>query len=154
MTKKTKSAISFWSIFVIAFGLLFCFNYYILKQDAKEIKENTAYAIGVYDGYVTTHSRGGGTSVFVSFFDNDKYYHKKPIRGLKGQYNGDPEITLDQAYYKVAKKGEKYLVIYSKKDPDLCQILFDHPIKDSTDFKNYMNEFKTKPLNLDKYFKW
>lgn len=37
-----------------------------MKQDAKEIKENTAYAIGVYDGYATGHSRGvSGTSVFV-----------------------------------------------------------------------------------------
>lgn len=66
MTKKTKSAISFWSIYFIALGLLCYSKYYEMKQDAKEIKENTAYAIGVYDGYATGHSRGvSGTSVFV-----------------------------------------------------------------------------------------
>ncbi len=40
------------------------------------------------------------------------------------------------------KQGDKYLVAYKRDDPNKNLMLFDYPIKDSTDFKRYVKEIK------------
>jgi hypothetical protein len=38
--------------------------------------------------------------------------------------------------------GEKYLVLYLKNDPQKSRILFDFPIRESTDFKESIQKFE------------
>ena len=40
--------------------------------------------------------------------------------------------------------GQKYLVKYLKRKPQKSRMLFDYPIKDSTDFKLYLKKFKNE----------
>ncbi len=42
------------------------------------------------------------------------------------------------------KEGDRFLVVYYIKNQQKSLILFNYPIKDSTDYKRYMDEFKTK----------
>jgi hypothetical protein len=132
------------SLIYLAGGLvvlvLSIFSYLYLKENTgKKIKENLGYAIGSFQSAIT----GGpitNTNIFFSFETSD--FTKMDRVFTKGKITG----------YKNAQEGDKYLVIYDTTAPENCQILFDYPINDSTDFKRYLEEFKTKPLDISKYF--
>lgn len=109
------------------------------KEYAAAIEKNIGYAIGRYYSTITSYSRGGGTSNYINFKIKNTAYWRVKTKGLN--YS-----DLD------AKRGDQFLVIYDKLDPEICQMLFDYPIKDSTDFKRYLDEFKKTPLDVKQYF--
>lgn len=110
------------------------------KKDGQNIKENIGYAIGTLDKCGTSYGpRLSSTSILISFESKSERINKTPING-KGR-NCDKIV-----------EGGLYLVIYDTLSPKTCHMLFDYPIKDSIDFRRYLEEFKTKPLDFDKYF--
>lgn len=138
MDQNTKTTWIYLSISLIAFILILVFGIYLRKSAGKKILANTGYTIGVFKNIGST----GRPSVSIAYFDfeiNGKYWKNVQSKGKL--------IHSDNA-----KKENMYLVIYDTLNPENCQILFDYPIKDSTDFIRYLEEFKTKPLDFNKYF--
>lgn len=41
-------------------------------------------------------------------------------------------------------EGDKFLVLYLREKPKTAVMLFDYPIRDSVEFKKYVNEFEQK----------
>ena len=78
----------------------------------------------------TTHYFGGGGYDYYFYNDN----HKK-------SYSSFYKLgLLTEEQKKNIKKGDKFLVLYLPGKGSI--ILFDKPIKDSTDFKRYVKEFE------------
>ena len=46
------------------------------------------------------------------------------------------------------KKGEQFMAIFLPDKPDRCALLLDYPVKDSTDYNRYVEEFKKHPIKL------
>ena len=118
------------------------------KKEHHEIISNGCYTIGtvyfyssVKDGlYVPPmiNSPSNPAGVKFSYIVNGKPYNN--------QYNAD--------YYKMPLSGivdgEKYLVIYKKNEPEKSLMLFNYPVKDSSDYNRYIKEFKNNPPKLNK----
>ena len=79
----------------------------------------------------SNHTPGSSSGYEYSFFD----YSKKKHISLFEETG-----TLTPIQKTNIKNGDKFLVIYLLKEGSL--ILFDYPIKDSTDFKRYVKEFE------------
>lgn len=110
------------------------------KEYAMNIEKNIGYAIGGYVRTAVNRSIRATTYYnYINFKIDNRDYHDITIKGIT--YG-----SLD------AKKGDQFLVIYDKLDPEICQMLFDYPVKDSTDFKRYLNGFKKTPLDVGRYF--
>lgn len=138
MNENAKTTSIYLSITLIALILLFIFAHFLRKDSEKRIISNLGYSIGILRN-VTTAGTPMKTEVYFDFKANSKAYNKMKN---KGKIIG----------YKEAVQRAQYLVIYDTENPENCQILFDYPIKDSTDFIRYLEGFKSKPLNISKYF--
>lgn len=140
MTANTKYSLQ---IMLGAFLILFIISFWMQnnrKEVGREITLYPGYAIGVLDYKIKGGATFGPstTDVFILFKVDTKIWRTT----TKGKLAG----------YKQALEGDEYLVIYDTLNPENCQILFDYPIKDSSDFIRYLEEFKTKPLDISKYF--
>nr|WP_297165631.1 hypothetical protein [uncultured Dysgonomonas sp.] len=134
---KRKSLLFFIGLFAII-GLLALMIIWGRKSVGQQIERNTGYAIGTYQ-YMSGLPTKGGTYLFISFDAKNKRFENITIKG---------KLTSNTK----ALKGDLFLVIYDTLNPENCQILFDYPIKDSSDFIRYLEEFKTKPLDMSRYF--
>lgn len=140
MTKNTRVTLIYLGSTVIAFILLNIWYLNERKKDGEKIKNNLGYAIGTLDQcYWGGGARYNALSVLVSFDTKSGRINKIPV-------DGEP------VNYGIAIVGNRYLVVYDTLSPEICNIIFDYPIKDSADFRRYLEEFKTKPLDFEKYF--
>lgn len=110
----------------------------IREKQGQEIIQNIGYAIGILDKV----SAGGPVfpTVFFDFEENGNFHNHILNQGK------------DFVDFKLGIVGNRYLVIFNKNKPEDSRILFDHPISDSTDFKQYLEQYKTKPIDIKKYF--
>lgn len=110
------------------------------QKTRKEIEQNIGYAVGIFESKIQNKSLYGPTTtdILISFRANGKRWNTN----IKGK-------SVDN---EKAQKKALYLVVYDTLNPENCQILFDYPIKDSSDFLEYLEQFKNKPLYFDKYF--
>ena len=76
-----------------------------------------------------TYSFRVGTSIYFNSYNDAKYIIPSSLESDKGFY----------------------VVIYLKSDPKKSLILFNYPVKDSTDFARYLEEFKTSPPKLGEW---
>lgn len=135
-----KGTIIGFTILLIICVICYFYNRSTLREEAENISSKPIYTIGLFTDY---NSGGAGmygsTSGYVKilFIANDKLIEV------------EPRISRQTSTQEV---GKKFLVIYYKDNPTECLLLLDYPIKDSTDFKRYLEEFKTKPLDISKYF--
>nr|WP_297165627.1 hypothetical protein [uncultured Dysgonomonas sp.] len=138
MDQSTKTAWVILSMTLIFLTLLYMFFHYLRKDSERKIANNLGYSIGVLKN-ITTAGTPMSIEVYFDFEANSRTYN-----GMK-----DSGKTIG---YKAAVIGNQYLMIYDTLNPENCQILFDYPIKDSSDFIRYLEEFKTKPLDMNRYF--
>ena len=140
-----------WIFGIIVCILLFIFVSRSQKQGNKRILNNGEFTIGEVTFYSSSKPgfivpRGTGstakpTEVSIKYkIDNTTY---------KYRYNKGPGIKhIPDA---AVRKGEKYLVIYNKNNPNKSRMLFKYPIKDSGDFERYVKDLKNNPEKLKNY---
>ena len=96
--------------------------------DEKEIMKNGELAIGVVDAVGQVGWYSNGNIRFSFYSDNQKII--KPL-------------SSEPVNIKVQRE-ERYLVIYLPSNKKKALMLYGYPIKDSSDFKQYVKEFKQK----------
>jgi hypothetical protein len=115
----------------------------IFPQCKKGKVGNPCYAIGVIDFYNTRHIyHWSGAEINYTFFVNGKEYHNQ----YKNREDGKEWKIPSYGNY---KKDDKYMVQYNESDPGssytCSRMLFDYQVKDSSDYKKYIDEFKNNP---------
>lgn len=115
----------------------------------KKIFSNPGFAIGelTYFSEAKNGIGAAGSIIYASGVSSDiKYVYTINNKIFENEYG--------QESYKVPDSGpiagEKYLVIYFKSDPKKSRMLFDYPIKDSTDFLRYLEKLKNNPSEFVK----
>ena len=115
-----------------------------LTQCKKDKINEPSYAIGVINFYTPRHifPNTSGAQINYTFFVNGKEYDNQYSNRQGGK---EWKIPASGNY----NKGDQCMVQYNKSDPDKnpqsSRMLFDYPVKDSNDYKNYVNQFKTNP---------
>jgi len=100
------------------------------------LKYEGGFSIGIFES--RNYSNGRTYSISFSYTIDDKDYR-----------NGDTQCFLDSpkaadafTNKDLARKKDRFLVLYNKENPKESIIRLDYPIKDSTDFKRYVKEFE------------
>lgn len=128
--------------YLIIGAIAVIFNFEVDKENHEEnqkIFDNPIYAIGELT-YFFKGSNGTGVHSAVQLpYVNYKYN----LNGVNYKY----DFGIGQYYMPTSGFiiGKKYLVICLKTDPKLSRMLFDYPIKNSTDFIKYLEKFKKNP---------
>ena len=73
---------------------------------------------------------------------------------IKFYYNVNGKEYLEESFYNVPDKngpmkGSLFIAIYLPNNPENCILLLDYPVKDSSDYKNYIEQFKSNPPKLN-----
>ncbi|MDA3867952.1 MAG: hypothetical protein PF489_14570 [Salinivirgaceae bacterium] len=104
------------------------------KDNVMKILEQGQCAIG----YFTKAIKAGGA--WPGYPDKSSYYfciENDTMHDLNRNLYPPPEIEA------TIKKGDKFLVLYLEDDPRYSRIIFDYPIKDSSDFQDYKMSIDT-----------
>lgn len=142
MNLDKKKIIGYIIILIVAIGFYAIVMKYNHDENTK-IFSNPEYTIGELTyfsdakGYVGKTPGRPSEIKYVYSINGNKLENKY----VAGEYN----IPFSGPIV-----GEKYIVIYLKSNPQESRMLFDYPIKDSTDFQKYMKVFITSPPTLDK----
>ncbi len=123
-------------VLIVSIILYFVVTFAFDKKHEKIMKNcfySYAYVTKVYKyGELSKGSRYNGASLpMVDFYyeiNGHKYYAKRTITNT----------------VKVVEKGDKYLLIVSKEDIEKNILMFNYLIKDSVDFKRYVEEFEQR----------
>jgi hypothetical protein len=107
---------------------------FISSCEKDENIENPDYTIGTIYEYVPGWA-DGPTSVRFEYYINDKKLNKGYNNGENGW-----QIPGNAGY----KSGDMFMVEYDLNKTDLARMLFDYPVKDSTDYYRYYKELKSK----------
>lgn len=113
---------------VVAIGGIIYFQKSIENSENKRLKTSKC-AIGTFEGFGYA-SRAGGINYKYSYYNEDEGRKKN-----KTDQSRMPKIEQR----KILIEGDQFLVLYNE---DGSSIYFDYPIKDSTDFKQYIQEFE------------
>ena len=102
------------------------------------LKDEGGLTIGVFES--RNYSGGRTYSISFSYKVDGKDYR-----------NGDTHCFLDSPKASnaftnkdLARKKDRFLVLYNKENPKESIIRLDYPVKDSADFKRYVKEFEQK----------
>jgi hypothetical protein len=95
--------------------------------------QKPGYCIGIVDFYAYGHPSSHIT--FEYTVSNIKYY---------ASY-GDGQNGWSVPNYKGYKTGDQFMVQYDLNNPNTARMLFNYPVKDSTDYKRYVEQFNTTP---------
>lgn len=116
-----------------------------LEREIVKIKvtSNSVFSIGTVIKYspknqsTRGHVRTGWVSMSV------------PINGRRIETRSS--ILLPTNYTWGEPEGKDFLVVYDSLDTQTCVLLFDYPIKDSSDYVRYLEEFKQNPLDIGQW---
>lgn len=113
---------------IVAIGGIIYFQKSIENSENKRLK-TSKYAIGTFEGFGYA-SRAGGINYKYSYYNKDEGRKKN-----KTDQSRMPKIEQR----KILIEGDQFLVLYNE---DGSSIYFNYPIKDSIDFKRYVQEFE------------
>jgi len=137
---KVEASLRFLVFILGAVLFLFLWSKYSKNQSEaqnKQFEESGVYTIGkVIEYYGRTGGTNGGSSAFIRF--------AFMIDGVEYDEESGGDVPSEDG----PEAGTQYMAIYLPNDPKKCALLLDYPIKDSTDFKKYMEIFKTNPPKL------
>jgi hypothetical protein len=139
MEKKRKKQILRGIITIIAFSSPFALFVFLNGRDIdarnKNVEDNGLFTIAVVEKYSPA---GINTNIKVSpyvkirymvngqFYETDSYYDIPD--------NDGPEVD------------SRYMAIYLPNDIETCYLLLNYPVRDSSDYKQYIQEFsKNRP---------
>ena len=109
------------------------YNYFVRRIDSKvkNIFDDCGYSIGTVIVFVPWTS-----GVSTQHIEYRYYVEGDEIKG-KGSSYLVPTSGIEE--------GEKYIVVYSKKNVKNSVMLFKYSIKQDGDFENYLEEFTINP---------
>ena len=130
----------------VLFAILVIIGVIIGMRHRKEMSDfreklitNAAYSIGEVTYYLS-----GKSTMIGKFFNNTgrdaevEYHFIVGTNDYKNRYSSYfGEVPNDGVAV-----GERYLVLYNKDSLEQNRMYFKNPIKDSTDFKRYVQEFE------------
>ena len=99
---------------------------------------NPNYAIGIVTGYVQGYT-GDNSHIYFEFSVNNNSYYNSYGDGVNGW-----NVPKGENY----KKGDQFMVQYDLANlgkSTSSRMLFNYPVKDSSDYRRYIQEFKTNP---------
>jgi hypothetical protein len=109
--------------------------YFLDKSTSKfetELLKSGKFAIGTFKGYsYSLGSRGSDEHFEYFYYDSKGKYHNGGST-FGGKYP-------DRKQRKTLFRDDKFLILYNT---DGSLILFDYPIRDTTDFNRYIKEFE------------
>ena len=138
--KKEYIQLALIFLFLLLIVVFVQYDRYSVKRN---ILKNPAYAVATIRHYTAASDRQSrtGSNVFISFTYEGKHIDTDSKVPLE---NNGRVIESGKDY-----KGEKFLVIYNKDNPEECILLFNYPIRKETDFDRYMKRFETDPPILE-----
>lgn len=121
--------------------------YFAQKQEAdlrRDIRSHIAYSIGTITDYV------GGNRGMIGKIGRVTASNPKVKITFK-THNSKIETTSKGLLSSKMRDcvGKDYVVVYDSVNPENCILLFYYPVKDSTDFAKYIEEFKINPPSLE-----
>ena len=111
-------------------------NNTIINKDSqnKYLEKNGRYTIGTVIEYGSHNFSGSSQYIVISY----------KVQGIEYQTNSDYYVPFKNG----PKEGEMFMAMYLPNEPKKCALLFDYPVKDSSDYKRYAEEFKKNPPKL------
>jgi hypothetical protein len=108
-----------------------------IKSQNKELEENGLYSVGIItkynEEYINTNVLEPATVEF-EYSIHGKYYESLCYNFPK---NNIPKIR------------ESYMIIYLPNEPKRSCLLCNYPVRDSSDYNRYIEEFKNNPPKLN-----
>jgi len=128
-------------IMKIVFVLALIASGYFIKSNRDHIRgilEDCNYTIGTVKTFfeakpVMWGTGGRGQSVRFRY----------TVGGV--EFEGTRSLRLP---HEGIEKGDRFIVAYSNKNAENSVMLFDHPIREDSDFEKWLEEFKTNPPRL------
>lgn len=127
MKQKKNNNLEWIFVLVITIGGLFLLERFTKKSESN-LMENGKFSIGTFEEFGFGFKAGGRNYKYYYLDENGKVANKV-----------DQERMPKNELRKILKRGDQFLVIYNNHGSG---IYFDRPIKDSTDFKRYVQEFE------------
>ena len=104
------------------------------ESDNKYFEENGMYTIATIIEYSAHTITGSSAFTRISYIVDGKEFL------VESDYN----VPFDNGPI----PGEMFIAMYLPNEPKKCALLFDYPVKDSADYKRYIEEFKKNPPKL------
>lgn len=118
---------------IIAFII---FRYNVRNRNERELSDfesRGVFTLGqVIEYSAGTYGTNGGSSAFLKF--------SFKVQGVEYTEASDYGVPEDNG----PAKGSLFMAIYLPNEPRKCALLLDYPVKDSSDYRRYMEEFKEK----------
>ena len=100
----------------------------------KYFEENGLYTIATVIEYSAHTVTGSSAFTRISYIVDGKEFL------VESDYN----VPFDNG----PMPGEMFIALYLPNELEKCALLFDYPVKDSSDYKRYIEEFKKNPPKL------
>lgn len=114
----------------------------IKREKEKKYREyllfHGSYAIGTYKEMAINSASNIPTGIVFSLIVDNKKFSTCDFHFLLDKKVLENDFISDTDL----KFGDQFLVLYERKNPKKAIIRLDCPIKDSSDFKNYVHEFE------------
>ena len=104
------------------------------KDRNKYLEENGLFTIGKVIEYSAHSITGSSQYIIISY----------KVNGLEYQVSSGYYVPFKNG----PESGEMFMAMYLPNDPKKCALLFDYPVKDSSDYKKDIEEFKKYPPKL------
>ena len=104
------------------------------KARNQYMEENGLYTIGKVIWYSEKTVTGESQFIEISY----------KVMGVEHQVSSGYNVPFKDG----PKKGERFMAMYLPYEPEKCALLYDCPVKDSTDYKRYIKEFEKNPPKL------
>ena len=144
MTKKViQPIIVFGTIIILLIGLVI-WKRHDDKLIITGIRQNPAYSICTIIDFDKGSGGGGGTFIkisnrsphaWITFYSGDSLVKELAC----GMLRADRDYT-----------GDKFVVMFNKRNLEQCIILYDYPINDANDSVRYIENFKSNPPDFKK----
>jgi hypothetical protein len=129
----------------VKYSIVFVFLLTVLPQCKKESVNNPAYAIGTINSYQYQVILEKRSRINYSFTVNGTTY----TNSYKDKEWGREFKVPAAAVY---SQGQQFMVQYDQTNPGTSahhdrqnRMLFKYAVNDSSDYRNYVNQFATKP---------
>jgi len=140
MEIKKRNVIINLLLILVPIIIIFLLSHNTIKDNNEKnnyLEKNGLFTIGKVIEYgARTGGVNGGSSAFI------KIAYK--VKGIEYKIESDYNVPSENG----PEKGSEFMALYLLNEPENCALLFDYPIKDSLDYKHYIEEFKTKRPTL------
>jgi len=125
-------------LYLVAIVMVIAVMIYFTKSNNesqnKYFEGNGIYTIATVIKYSAHTITGSSAFTKISYIINGKEF----------QVESDYNVPFDNG----PMPGAMFMAIYLPNEPEKCALLFDYPVKDSSDYKRCIEEFKKNPPKL------